>query len=141
MPAAPGNCRPRRCPRGPSSSIFSRSRRIGDRIILAGSPGSRVFTSTDGGRTWIDYPTGQTLPIRAIDFVDDDRGWAVGDLGLVMATRDGGRSWRRQQSGGARTAVLGIFCEPDDVPLELFAQGLRGRGLSIARRDCHARRS
>ena len=37
-----------------------------------------------------------TLPLRAITFVDDLHGWAVGQLGLILATDDGGRTWQRQ---------------------------------------------
>jgi hypothetical protein len=54
-------------------------------------------------------------------FPDDDHGWAVGDLGTILATGDGGRTWQPQRLGGNRAALLGIFADPDDVPLELIA--------------------
>ncbi|MGO9108551.1 MAG: YCF48-related protein, partial [Thermoguttaceae bacterium] len=78
----------------------------GPKCWIAGSPGSRVFFTPDAGRTWAAYPTGTTLPLRAITFIDDQHGWAVGQLGLILASNDGGRTWRRQRSGGARAAVM-----------------------------------
>lgn len=94
----------------------------GDHIWLAGSPGSRVLHSPDGGNSWQEQSTGQTLPIHALTFVNEQHGWAVGELGMILATRDGGQSWQPQRRGGERAAVLGIFSQPDDVPLELFAK-------------------
>ena len=105
----------------------------GPKCWIAGSPGSRVFFSPDAGRTWSAYPTGTTLPLRAITFVDDQHGWAVGQLGLVLASNDGGRTWRRQRAGGARAAVMAVAGMPQDLPLELLARLCRGQGhLGVA---------
>ncbi|NLF08510.1 MAG: hypothetical protein GX594_11095, partial [Pirellulaceae bacterium] len=94
----------------------------GRKCWMAGTPGSMVFHSPDGGRVWHVFPTGLSAPLRAIAFADDLHGWAVGELGTILATDDGGRSWRRQRAGGARVALLAIFAEPQDVPLELIVQ-------------------
>ena len=112
----------------------------GPKVWVAGSPGSRILHSPDAGHTWLLQSTGQALPIRAISFVDDACGWAVGDLGTILATSDGGQTWNRQRAGGARTALLGIFGDPQDVPLELFArcsgnEGYLGQVEIIGRRD------
>ncbi|MCC6295751.1 MAG: hypothetical protein IT469_03470, partial [Pseudomonadales bacterium] len=37
--------------------------------------------------------------LQAVFFVDAQRGWAVGDGGTVIATRDGGARWQPQASG------------------------------------------
>ncbi len=37
--------------------------------------------------------------LRAVQFVDRDEGWAVGDEGVIWHTIDGGRNWERQPSG------------------------------------------
>jgi len=112
----------------------------GPRCWIAGSPGTRVFHSPDAGRTWTASPTGQSLPIYNLMFVDDQHGWAVGALGNVLATGDGGRTWTRQRTGGTRAALLGIFGRTDDVPLELFARlsgndGYLGVVEVLGRRD------
>jgi photosystem II stability/assembly factor-like uncharacterized protein len=37
--------------------------------------------------------------LTAVTFVDADRGWAVGDRGVIWHTSDGGRAWKLQESG------------------------------------------
>jgi hypothetical protein len=73
-------------------------------------------------------------------FADDEHGWAVGSLGTILATQDGGRTWTLQRSGGARAAILGLFAEAEDIPLEFFAKnsaqdGFLGVVEAVARRD------
>jgi len=94
----------------------------GPKCWVAGSPGTRVLQTENAGRNWTAYPTGCNVPIHAITFVDERRGWAVGALGTILATEDGGHSWRRQRAGGSRAALVCIFSRPEDVPLELLAQ-------------------
>ena len=106
----------------PQQFDFSALAVVGPRAWVAGSPGSRILHSPDAGRSWVALPTGQNLPIRGLCFVDEQNGWAVGELGTILATSDGGQSWHRQRSGGTRAALLGMFSEPQDVPLELFAR-------------------
>jgi hypothetical protein len=113
------------------------------RVWVAGSPGTRVFHTADAGLAWVAHETGQNLPLCGLHFVDDSNGWAVGELGTILATHDGGKSWSRQRSGGTRAALLGIFSEPEDVPLELFAQlsgneGYLGIVELLDRRDLEA---
>ncbi len=100
----------------------------GAKCWVAGSPGTLVFHTADAGRTWDAFPTCTTVPIQAMAFADDQHGWAVGELGTILATDDGGRTWRRQRSGGSRAALLALFAEPQDVPLELIAQLAGGEG-------------
>jgi photosystem II stability/assembly factor-like uncharacterized protein len=100
----------------------------GPKCWIAGSPGSRVFHSSDAGRTWNVFPTCTTLPIRALTFADDLHGWAVGDLGTILATDDGGRTWQRQRAGGAKAALLAFCARPAHVPLELLARHCGGDG-------------
>ncbi|MBU4272936.1 MAG: hypothetical protein KKE86_11590 [Planctomycetes bacterium] len=104
----------------------------GAKCWIAGSPGTLVFHTADAGRTWNAFPTGTTVPIQAMAFSDDQHGWAVGELGTILATDDGGRTWRRQRSGGSRAALLALFAEPQDVPLELIAQLAGGEGYLTA---------
>ncbi|MBM3146291.1 MAG: hypothetical protein FJ000_00175 [Actinobacteria bacterium] len=34
--------------------------------------------------------------LHAVDFVDDEQGWAVGDAGTILSTVDGGATWQRR---------------------------------------------
>ncbi|MCO6456658.1 MAG: hypothetical protein J5I93_15275, partial [Pirellulaceae bacterium] len=112
----------------------------GPHCWVAGSPGTRVFHSPDGGQRWEALATGQPLPINSLCFADPQLGWACGPLGTILATRDGGRTWSRQRTGGTRVALLGIFSEAERVPLELLAgtsgeEGYLGWVELLARRD------
>jgi photosystem II stability/assembly factor-like uncharacterized protein len=93
----------------------------GSHVWIAGSPGTRIFHSADNGQTWQSAATGQSAPLCALYFVDADHGWAAGALGNILATHDGGQTWQTQRTGAARAALLAIFANPIDVPLELLA--------------------
>jgi photosystem II stability/assembly factor-like uncharacterized protein len=80
----------------------------GDHLWMAGAPGSVALHSVDGGRTWEVQATGAFSPIIAITFVNATHGWAVGSLGAIVATQDGGRTWITQRRGGERLAVLSL---------------------------------
>src|SRR5207237_108591 len=95
---------------------------IGEHIWVAGRPGSVVLHSADYGKTWECFPTGQTVPIHGLTFLDPKTGWAVGELGTVLATEDGGKTWAVQQCGGQRAGVMCVHATPDTIPLEAVAK-------------------
>jgi photosystem II stability/assembly factor-like uncharacterized protein len=56
----------------------------------------RMWHSADGGNTWLRVPINSPgFTINAIEFVDSQHGWAVGGKGTVMATPDGGQTWKQ----------------------------------------------
>lgn len=68
--------------------------RAGERMITAGDFGT-ILLSDDDGRTWRQaksVPTRVTL--TALQFLDAQRGWAVGHGGFVLGTEDGGENWK-----------------------------------------------
>src|SRR5438309_1326160 len=51
-------------------------------------------------------------PLRAVQFVDRNEGWAVGDEGVIWHTIDGGETWERQNTG-VRGSLRGVcFLNP-----------------------------
>lgn len=117
---------------------------VGDSVWAAGSPGTLVLHSPDGGHRWELQLTGQSLPLEALTFVDRQHGWAVGALGTILATDDGGRTWRRQRSGGTRASVLFLLADEKTLPLELVArlggdEGYLCAAEIVGRRDQAAR--
>lgn len=116
----------------------------GPHCWIAGSPGTRVLHSGDGGRTWDVADTGQPLPIRGLHFVDASRGYAVGDLGTILATSDGGRTWHRQRGEHRRAAYTGFYARGQEMPLELLArlssdEGYLGTMELLSREDLEIR--
>jgi hypothetical protein len=104
----------------------------GESVWIAGSPGTKVFQSADGGKSWQAFATGQFAPIRALAIIDAQHGWAAGDLGKILATRDGGQTWQEQRAGGTRAALLAMFPTAGDVPLELIAEQGAAEGYIAA---------
>ncbi|HEY1066806.1 MAG TPA: YCF48-related protein, partial [Pirellulales bacterium] len=104
----------------------------GPHLWIAGSPGTRVLHSPDAGQSWQWLPTGWTTPLNALTFLDERRGWAVGALGAILSTQDGGQTWQVQRAGGRRVAILSLFTTPDEVPLELTARLAGGDGYLAA---------
>ncbi|MGI9455829.1 MAG: YCF48-related protein [Aeoliella sp.] len=99
-----------------------------DNVWIAGSPGTLVIHSADGGRTWSSQATGLVAPIRRLQFVDAQSGWAIGDLGTILATDDGGRTWQVQRAGGGRAAMLAVCAVPKYAPLEIISRYAVGEG-------------
>ena len=85
----------------------------GDRIWIVGDHGT-ILRSTDDGRSFIrttSSPSGRgsaggasqsqagPIDLYSVLFTDPNRGFIVGDHGLILATSDSGLSWREQRSG------------------------------------------
>src|SRR3984893_1479484 len=50
--------------------------------------------------------------IRAVQFIDDKEGWAVGDEGVVWHSIDGGKNWERQPTG-VRASLRSVYFFPE----------------------------
>ncbi|HJQ26545.1 MAG TPA: YCF48-related protein [Blastocatellia bacterium] len=80
----------------------------GERITIVGDQGT-ILRSTDGGRSFIrsNYSLryreaqgeGSLYDLYSAQMIDKDRGYIVGDHGLILMTNNGGASWREQHSG------------------------------------------
>jgi photosystem II stability/assembly factor-like uncharacterized protein len=94
---------------------------VGKHCWVFGRPGSAALHSPDAGKTWEIVRTGQALPLHGAFFADEQHGWAVGELGTVIATADGGKSWRVQRRGGQRAAILTVNARALSAPLDTLA--------------------
>jgi hypothetical protein len=94
---------------------------VADHVWVAGRPGSTILHSPDMGRTWVTQSTGQPMPLNGIFFRDPEHGWAVGEFGSIMATVDGGKSWRVQRRGGQRSALLFVHARAGSLPSDTVA--------------------
>ena len=67
-----------------------------------------ILHTVDGGSTWEEQASGTNFILESVVFLDRERGWAVGGwprdydvaiyggMGVILATDDGGRTWRHQ---------------------------------------------
>lgn len=67
------------------------------------SSDSGIYHSTNQGTSWVrKYSLLPARQIYNLYFFDDNTGWAVGDLGLIVKTTDGGNTWTPQTSGTSK---------------------------------------
>ncbi len=115
----------------------------GTHVWVAGNPGSVVWHSPDNGRSWQKQFTGQPLPISAMTFTSETTGWAVGAMGLMLWTGDGGQTWRTIRGEHRRAALMILSARPSGVPFALLTklsgdEGYRSAVYLPARRDLGA---
>ncbi len=112
----------------------------GPNVWCAGLPGSVIWHTPDAGQSWKPQYTPVTVPIYAVSFADDARGCAVGALGTVLSTRDGGRLWEAVRGNDRRLALLDVHTQGRETSLALIAResaeyGHRSALLIPARRE------
>lgn len=98
----------------------------GSQLWIVGEPGGSILHSADEGRTWHWQPTHQPLPLNDVTFLDEQNGWAVGAMGTIVRTVDGGRTWQPNLAEPRRAALWTCFADATDVPAELVAQATLG---------------
>ncbi len=104
---------------------------------------TRQFESHDGGRTWhssggfdskptfqrpptsselrkLAVATGASVPLRDACRVDDLTLCAVGDHGVVMVSRDNGKTWQGRRGENRRSAILMVADNPTSVAWSLL---------------------
>lgn len=78
----------------------------GKRVVAVGENGT-IALSDDNGAS---FRRAKTVPAQAtlnsVSFVDERRGWAAGHLGVILATEDGGETWRLQREDAANDQPL-----------------------------------
>src|SRR4030042_5148406 len=67
-----------------------------------------LIISTFSQQFWLPLSTPIQQTLRTIYFIDSKTGWAAGDSGIIVHTRDGGQSWEVQQSN-ISGQILDIF--------------------------------
>src|SRR3712207_8799101 len=67
-------------------------------LMIRRPPRSTLFPYTTLFRSAGSLPIKTSTRFNAVAFVDERRGWAVGERGLVLVTTNGGRAWFTQES-------------------------------------------
>jgi photosystem II stability/assembly factor-like uncharacterized protein len=101
-------------------------------VWVAGHPGSVIWHSEDGGESWVPQPTGDGIPFTALHFMDAQRGFAVGHLGRISMTSNGGASWKTVHGGGRHLACLAIPTHVEHVPISFVARSALEDGYRVA---------
>ncbi len=120
---------------------------VGEKIWMSGNPGTVIWHSPDAGRTWSTQMTGDPCPLKAIHFTNEQHGVAVGTMGRVCVTADGGSTWQNVRGANRRLACLELHAHATRPSLTFLTRwGKEGGyriGVSLATRgdmgeDSHA---
>lgn len=61
-----------------------------------------ILNMTDGGSAWLEQANPTDQPLREVSFADPQRGVAVGLVGTILYTADGGQNWESRPNNGYR---------------------------------------
>lgn len=78
-----------------SSALALDITEAGSAIVAVGDRG-HVLISNDNGDNWEQQAVPVRTPLIAVDFADENNGWAVGHDTVIIRTADGGKSWEIQ---------------------------------------------
>ena len=99
-------------PVSPGRTAMVAVARAGARLVAAGVRGL-VLLSDDHGANWRVARTPVRAGLTAVRFANERQGWAVGHLGVVLRTEDGGETWSRQLDGLVAARLLLASAEAD----------------------------
>ncbi|MDA8483436.1 YCF48-related protein [Pseudomonas resinovorans] len=98
--------------------------RAGDRLVAAGQRGHILYS--DDSLTWNQAQVPVSSDLTALTFPSNSHGWAVGHEGVVLHTRDGGKTWNKQLDGRQIADLLvqhyGNPANPDDPEAQRLKQ-------------------
>jgi photosystem II stability/assembly factor-like uncharacterized protein len=99
----------------PTRSALTAVQIVGGGRVFAVAYDDLVLRSDDGGHNWsaqrvLSKPDRPLLDLR---FADPEHGVVIGAYGLVLATADGGRTWRRALDDENRPHANAIAAAPD----------------------------
>jgi photosystem II stability/assembly factor-like uncharacterized protein len=102
--------------RAASGSMMLAVAHAGRRLVAVGERGI-VLLSDDGGAS---FRQARSVPAQAtlssVTFINATTGWAAGQWGVILATRDGGESWvlQRSDTGADRPLFSVLFTSEKD---------------------------
>jgi len=85
----------------------------GTRTIVTGGRG-HILWLEHGDDVWHQASVPVSSDLTAVQFVNDDWGWAVGHDGVILHSRDGGESWVLQMDGHRIAVLLQALAEELD---------------------------
>lgn len=106
--------------------------RAGNRLVAVGA-GGRIILSDDHGVTWRQAVVPVNVLLTQVRFVNDEEGWAIGHLGVVLHTANGGQTWKVQLNG---VGAAKLFLE--QAQREISQAGDQDEGASRALRQAQS---
>jgi len=80
-----------------TDKLYDVSAAGGGKVWTVGYFGT-IFYSENNGLHWARKDAGTKKSLLGVYFVNEKKGWIVGDSGTIMCTNDGGETWEKQTS-------------------------------------------
>ena len=106
--------------------------RQGDRVLVAGSPGSVVLLSEDGGKHFAPRATGTPLAMHDCCLLPDGTAHACGAMGTVIRSVDGGKTWSIPRKPLEHATILVVGRSASALPWRTVARHGWEDGLAVA---------
>jgi photosystem II stability/assembly factor-like uncharacterized protein len=84
--------------KAPDKVFLDAIARAGNRLVAGGEHGV-IITSDDNGLSWAQAAVPVNVEITAIAFTSPAQGWAAGQYGVILHTKDAGATWQIQLNG------------------------------------------
>ncbi len=78
--------------------LFNNVTLAGHRLVAVGERG-RIMLSDDSGNSWRQVPVPVSSTLVSVRFATPTLGWAVGQMGVILKTQDGGERWKLVLNG------------------------------------------
>ncbi len=88
-----------------AGSVLLAIAQAGKRVVAAGERGIIVY-SDDAGASWRQAEVPVSVSLTSLRFVNERDGWAAGHGGVVLRSRDGGKTWLKQLDGKLAAQLL-----------------------------------
>ena len=72
---------------------------VNGRMVAVGERGHILYTDDEKCEVWLQADVPVSLNLTAVCFPTDEKGWAVGHDGIVLHTKDRGKTWEKQLDG------------------------------------------
>lgn len=94
--------------------------------VSSGTGQGATLRSSDGGRTWLIEGAPVGGPLFGVTAVDESHLWAVGSGRIILASRDGGLTWRPQLDPSDMNALYSV-----DFVDTLVGVAAGGNGIAL----------
>ena len=94
-------------------------------ITITPAAATQIKLSADQGKTWRQVQVPTRSQLTAVFFTNESHGWAVGHDSVILATTDGGETWKLQhQDKQYDDPLLDVWFKDDKNGFAIGAYGL-----------------
>ena len=97
-----------------SKSLLLDIARAGDRLVAVGPYGHILF-SDDSGKSWTQAEVPVQTQLNSVFFIDDKKGWVVGQDAIILGTTDGGANWVKLHDGYVENSPIHAIIKEAEI--------------------------